>query len=407
MSSAPVSSFRVVADHLGDNEREPLLREFGIQIRVLGEDGEPRAKGEPELPYKKENILGMMKARGGWLTIFFVGLVLAALVVEQFEHLLQANVELSYFVPLLIGHGGNTGSQSVATVIRAVALRQVGVRDMLHVIFKESVAGFLMGLGLGLVIYILAIYWNGLEVKIGLVVCISMPLVSAWANMLGGLLPLLSVYLGYNPAVTSAPLMTTVVDSSGLVIYFIVAASILQFKDTPDEETPLEKLIPNASPEALDFIRACIHWDPTKRPTAQQCLDMPFFSGMEPIPHSVTPSKKPEAERRSTSRDEKETEREEPRVDVAKKAEPVLLRPKSARAPRKPDPVSSYQDTVEKERRQKVREAYRFQQTRAVVVAVSLLGLGDTAESAAMLIKSISLSMVADQLLHTELANRP
>jgi len=214
----------------------------------VGEDGEPRAKGEPELPYKKENILGMMKARGGWLTIFFVGLVLAALVVEQFEHLLQANVELSYFVPLLIGHGGNTGSQSVATVIRAVALRQVGVRDMLHVIFKESVAGFLMGLGLGLVIYILAIYWNGLEVKIGLVVCISMPLVSAWANMLGGLLPLLSVYLGYNPAVTSAPLMTTVVDSSGLVIYFMVAASILQFKDTPDEETPLEKLIVDQSP---------------------------------------------------------------------------------------------------------------------------------------------------------------
>lgn len=214
----------------------------------VGEDGEPRAKGEPELPYKKENILGMMKARGGWLTIFFVGLVLAALVVEQFEHLLQANVELSYFVPLLIGHGGNTGSQSVATVIRAVALRHVGVRDMLHVIFKESAAGFLMGLALGLVIYVIAIYWSGLEVKIGLVVCISMPLVSAWANMLGGLLPLLSVYLGYNPAVTSAPLMTTVVDSSGLVIYFMVAASILQFKDTPDEETPLEKLIVDQSP---------------------------------------------------------------------------------------------------------------------------------------------------------------
>ncbi len=75
-----------------------------------------------------------------------------------------------------------------------------------------------------------------------------MPLVSAWANMLGGLLPLLSVYLGYNPAVTSAPLMTTVVDSSGLVIYFMVAASILQFQDTPEEETPLEKLIVDQHP---------------------------------------------------------------------------------------------------------------------------------------------------------------
>ena len=106
----------------------------------------------------------------------------------------------------------------------------------------------IMGLALGLVIYVIAIYWSGLEVKIGLVVCISMPLVSAWANMLGGLLPLLSVYLGYNPAVTSAPLMTTVVDSSGLVIYFMVAASILQFQDTPEEETPLEKLIVDQHP---------------------------------------------------------------------------------------------------------------------------------------------------------------
>lgn len=99
--------------------------------------------------YKKEGIISMVKARGGWLTVFFVGLVLAAVVVERFEDLLTSEVELSYFVPLLIGHGGNTGSQSVATVIRAVALKQISPRDMLSVLFKEAVAGVLMGAFLG------------------------------------------------------------------------------------------------------------------------------------------------------------------------------------------------------------------------------------------------------------------
>ena len=110
--------------------------------------------GAPSSPritdYKKESVIAMVKARGGWLTVFFVGLVLAAVVVERFEDLLTREVELSYFVPLLIGHGGNTGSQSVATVIRAVALKQISPRDMLSVLVKEAVAGVLMGAFLGL-----------------------------------------------------------------------------------------------------------------------------------------------------------------------------------------------------------------------------------------------------------------
>jgi len=83
-------------------------------------------------------------------------------------------------------------------------------------------------------------------------------------------------------------------------------ANGMGFRFPQYQATPLEKLIPNASPEALDFIRSCIHWDPTKRPTAQQCIDMPFFNGMEPLPHNVTPPKKADPERRSTSREGKE-----------------------------------------------------------------------------------------------------
>ena len=98
--------------------------------------------------YRKESVVKILKSRIGWLSAFFLGLILAAVVVERFEELLTHEVELSYFVPLLIGHGGNTGSQSVATVIRAIALKQIkpeNTREVLQVLFKEAVSGFIMG----------------------------------------------------------------------------------------------------------------------------------------------------------------------------------------------------------------------------------------------------------------------
>ena len=172
----------------------------------------------------------ILKSRIGWLSAFFLGLILAAVVVERFEELLTHEVELSYFVPLLIGHGGNTGSQSVATVIRAIALKQIkpeNTREVLQVLFKEAVSGFIMGGFLGMLVFVLSLVWEGISPLIGLVVAISLPLVSVWANVLGAGLPLFAVKLGFNPAVTSAPLMTTIVDSSGLVIYFLVAQRLM------------------------------------------------------------------------------------------------------------------------------------------------------------------------------------
>ena len=180
--------------------------------------------------YRKESVLKILKARIGWLSAFFLGLILAAVVVERFEELLTHEVELSYFVPLLIGHGGNTGSQSVATVIRAIALKQIkpeSGREVAQVLFKEAISGFVMGGFLGALVFVLSLVWEGISPLIGLVVAISLPLVSVWANVLGAGLPLFAVRMGFNPAVTSAPLMTTIVDSSGLVIYFLVAQRLM------------------------------------------------------------------------------------------------------------------------------------------------------------------------------------
>lgn len=179
------------------------------------------------VPYTKEGIIATVWTRGGWLTIFFFGLIGAAIVVEQFEHVLKEEVELSYFVPLLIGHGGNTGSQAVATVIRALALGHVSPSNLAFVLVKESMSGLLMGSFLGMLIFLLSLLWDGISPRVGVVVAVALPVVSMWANLLGGLFPMVAVKLGYNPAVTSAPLMTTVVDSSGLVIYFMIAKWIM------------------------------------------------------------------------------------------------------------------------------------------------------------------------------------
>lgn len=92
-----------------------------------------------------QSMFSVMRTRTGWLIIFCIGLLLAALVVEEFEDILKNHVELSIFVPLIMGHGGNTGSQTVATVVRALALKQVTHRDLFRVVAKEAGAGCLMG----------------------------------------------------------------------------------------------------------------------------------------------------------------------------------------------------------------------------------------------------------------------
>lgn len=181
--------------------------------------------------YSRDTIIDVARSRTGWLVVFCIGLLLAALVVEQFEDVLEHHVELSFFVPLIMGHGGNTGSQAVTTVIRALALKQVTNRDALKVVLKEAGAGCMMGAVLGLVILGFSFIWSGISVQVGATVAMALPLVSLWANGLGAFLTLLADKLKFDPAVTSVPFMTTIVDSTGLIIYFYIAKWVLGISD--------------------------------------------------------------------------------------------------------------------------------------------------------------------------------
>ena len=172
-------------------------------------------------------INGLVRARIWWLAIFFIGLMLAAVVVEYFEEVLSTHVAIGYFVPLIIGHAGNSGSQSVSSVIRAIALEEITYADFWTVVMNEAVSGMIMGCIPGLSVLLISLAWPAVTDMEGMAVALSLPLVSLWANSLGAALPLLATRFKLSAVNTAAPLMTTLVDATGLMLYFAVAATVL------------------------------------------------------------------------------------------------------------------------------------------------------------------------------------
>jgi magnesium transporter len=177
-------------------------------------------------PYFAVPLLTVARKRIGWLLLLFVGGTLTSTVMRIFETELEQILSLAVFIPLLIGTGGNAGSQSVSTIIRALAIGEVQFRDGIRVILRELSTGLLVGTLLGIVGFGLALLW-GAGVSMGIVIALSLPAVCTWANIVGGLVPLLAERLGIDAAVVSAPLITTVVDASGLALYFLIARIVL------------------------------------------------------------------------------------------------------------------------------------------------------------------------------------
>ncbi|KAL6754349.1 divalent cation transporter [Haematococcus lacustris] len=203
-------------------DQEPEAEE----LAAFSSDGE--YDEESFLDYSTIGIGTIVRNRGKWLLVFCAGLVLAALVIENYETLIASHVELSFFVPLIMGHGGNTGSQTVSNVIRALALRQIRWRNVSSVIVKEAVAGGIMGGLIGLLIFGMSLLWDKVSPDVALVVAISLPMVSLWSNGLAAFITMASSKLKLDPAMTSGPLVTTLVDTTGLMLYFLIAKVIIQ-----------------------------------------------------------------------------------------------------------------------------------------------------------------------------------
>jgi magnesium transporter len=179
-----------------------------------------------EQPYFKTSVWTLFKSRIVWLLILFVGGAYTANVLESFQGTLEKVVVLSFFIPLLIGTGGNTGSQIITTLVRALGVGEVQFRDLLRVIRKELFTGLLLGISLAGVAYIRA-QLIGVEPLIGYIVALAAFFIVLWSSLVSAILPILLYRFKIDPALVSGPLITTLVDGTGLLIYLSIAKVIL------------------------------------------------------------------------------------------------------------------------------------------------------------------------------------
>ena len=187
-----------------------------------------------EEPYLETSFWTMLKKRAGWLSALFIGEMLTATAMARFEDEIAKAVVLALFVPLIISSGGNSGSQASTLVIRAMALGEVRLRDIWRIVRRELAAGVSLGTILAFIGLVRILAWQGLFGLYGehyflIAVTVSVSLIGCvtFGTMAGSMLPLLFHRLGFDPASASAPFVATLVDVSGIVIYFTVASLIL------------------------------------------------------------------------------------------------------------------------------------------------------------------------------------
>ncbi len=188
-----------------------------------------------EGPYLQVPLLRMIQKRAGWLAALFLGEMLTATAMGQFQTEIARAVVLALFVPLIISSGGNSGSQATTLVIRAMALGEVRLRDCWRVMHREFITGLGLGAILACIGLIRILTWQGLfnaygehYLLIAMTVALSLVGVVLWGSLIGSILPFILRGLGFDPASASAPFVATLVDVTGLVIYFTVAAMILR-----------------------------------------------------------------------------------------------------------------------------------------------------------------------------------
>ena len=188
-----------------------------------------------EEPYMQISLPRMVQKRAGWLVILFLGEMLTATAMGFFEGEIEKAVVLALFVPLIISTGGNAGSQATSLIIRALSLGEVTVGIWWRVMRRELLTGLALGTILGSVGFVRIAVWQLIHLKdygpqwvlIGLTVGLSLIGIVLWGSLAGSMLPLILRRLGFDPATSSAPFVATLVDVTGLIIYFSVAYALL------------------------------------------------------------------------------------------------------------------------------------------------------------------------------------
>jgi magnesium transporter len=185
-------------------------------------------------PYLDINLFRLVKKRVGWLVVLFLGEMLTATAMGFFESAIEKAVVLALFIPLIISSGGNSGSQASTLIIQAMALGEVTISDWWRVMRREILSGLMLGVTLGLIGFFRIAIFSAFSdlygphwVLVGITIGLSLVGVVLWGSLAGSMLPLLLKKLGADPATSSAPFVATLVDVTGLIIYFSFAVLIL------------------------------------------------------------------------------------------------------------------------------------------------------------------------------------
>lgn len=235
-----------------DRSAMPIITENGILVgivtfddiidKIQDRDTEDIQKfGGTEgldLSYTQTPLLELVKKRAGWLIILFLSEMLTASAMAYFDGEIEKAVVLALFVPLIISSGGNSGSQAASLIIRSMALREIQLKDWWYVMKKEIFSGLLLGGILGVIGFLRILAWQKLGFydygiywgHIALAVSVSLLFIVLWGTLSGSLIPFVLRRIGLDPATASAPFVATLVDVTGLIIYFSIAALFLTGK---------------------------------------------------------------------------------------------------------------------------------------------------------------------------------
>ncbi|QIK82778.1 magnesium transporter [Sanguibacter sp. HDW7] len=191
------------------------------------EDADRQGGSSPlDVPYLEASPWLLWRRRVGWLAVLFVAEMCTGSVLRHFEDELATVVALTFFIPLLIGTGGNTGTQVTTTLVRAMALGEVRARHVLAVVRKEMTTGVLLAACIAGLAWVRALVL-GVGGEVALTVSVAIVLIVLWSVLLASTLPFVLRRFGVDPAVVSGPLITTLVDGTGLVIYLSVASVLV------------------------------------------------------------------------------------------------------------------------------------------------------------------------------------
>lgn len=188
-----------------------------------------------ELSYSDTPLLTLIRKRGVWLIVLFLGEMLTATAMGFFEEEIAKAVVLALFVPLIISSGGNSGSQAATLIVRALALGEIGLRDWFSVLKRELMSGLTLGMALGTIGFLRIALWSAFSniygphwMLVGVTVGLSLVGIVLWGCLTGAMIPFGLKRAGLDPATSSAPFVATLVDVTGLVIYFTIALIVLR-----------------------------------------------------------------------------------------------------------------------------------------------------------------------------------